>query len=267
MNEPVHCCEPDNGSVPFPKHQHAFFIVGTEHLFLVHMTNMWIDCHLYQFILEIGVPEDVKQRYLDDRKRHPTDWYIIGNEHDDTMSLPNIQRGQRTSFRGSIWRGWPTKKGSPHWPWSNDDPVIKGFEVQVKRIVCFRHFDFNFNNPNTLSYILFGKGNEAHMQHYQVKQPEFDHVVTLAEAPEWLAAEGRRHRSAPLVGRKPRRGWKPACTSTSPTSPRFRGAWTAGTASTARTPWRTARTMSSSRGSGRAARSRSTGRCSSGRSP
>jgi hypothetical protein len=105
------------------------------------------------------------------------------------MSLPDIKRGKRGSFTGSIWRGWPSTTGTEHWPWANEPPVVEGFEVTIDQVVYFRHFDFNLNYPITLTYILFGAGNEAHLHHYQVKQPEFDHVVTLTEAPNWLPTE------------------------------------------------------------------------------
>jgi hypothetical protein len=181
--------KPNDDAVSLPRSQHAFFVVGTQHLFLVHQTNMWIDCHQYQFIARARIPPDAKQRFLEDRNRHPTDWYIVGNDADDLISLPDIQRGKRTSFTGSIWRGWPKNEGTPHWPWAKDEPIVGHFDVEVERIVHFRHFDFNFNPPNTLSYILFGRGDEAHLQHYQVKQPDFDHVLTLSKAPAWLPEE------------------------------------------------------------------------------
>lgn len=178
----------DGDAVTLPLAQHACVIVGIRHLFLVHMTNLWIDCHRYQAILRVKLPADVKQAFLDDRKAHPTEWHIVGNESSDLVSLPDIQRGKRTSFTGSLWRGLPDPKypGTPDWPWATQPPVIGGFEVQIEHVVYFRRFDFNLNYPNTPTYILFGAGDEAHLHNYQVKQPEYDHVVTLSGAPKWL---------------------------------------------------------------------------------
>lgn len=180
---------PLHDAVTLHRSQHALFLVGTQHLFLVHMTNMWTECHQYQFIARARVPPDIKERYLEDRNRHPTDWYIVGNDAEDLISLPDIQRGRRTSFKGSLWRGFPKIGGTDDWPWANEPATIAHFDVEVERVVYFRHFDFNFNQPNTLSYLLFGRGDEAHLQHYQVKQPDFDHVLTLSKAPAWLPEE------------------------------------------------------------------------------
>lgn len=179
----------DTDGVELPKMQHALFMVGTQHLFLVHMTNFSIDCHRYQAIFRAEIPDDIKALWLEDRKRHPTDWYIVGNDATDPINLTEIKRGARSTFTGSMWRCMPAEITNPNWPWDGAPTVADSFEVRVTQVVYFRRFDFNQNNPNTLTYILFGAGHEAHLNHYQVKEPEFDHVLTLSEAPAWLPPE------------------------------------------------------------------------------
>lgn len=176
-------------TVPYMKMQHALFLLGTEHLFLVHMTNFNFDCHRYQAVFRVEIPAHVRETYFDDRARHPTDWYVVGNTEQDLLNLTEIQRGARTSFRGSLWRCMPERMGSEHWPWKGAPTVAEDFEVEIVRTVYFRRFDFNLNPPNTATYILFGEGSEAHLDHYQVKEPEYDHVLTLSEAPAWLPKE------------------------------------------------------------------------------
>lgn len=176
----------DPNTVSMMQSQHACFIVGTQALFLVHMANSWIDCHRYQMVLRITIPDDVKQRFLDDRKRHPGEWYIIGNLAENLLSLPDIKRGAVRSFQASLWRGWPANEGSPSWPWADTPPVISTFEVTIDRVVWFRRFDFNEDWPRTAGYVLFGEGDEAHINHSPIKQPDFDHVASLAVAPAWL---------------------------------------------------------------------------------
>lgn len=176
----------DPDAVTLMQMQHALFIVGTQHLFLVHMTNFAMDCHRYQVILRVEIPDDVKTTFLEDRERHPDCWYIIGNTAADKMNLTEIKRGARTSFTGSIWRCMPKEITNEDWPWDGAPTVAESFEVRISQVVYFRRFDYNLNRPNTLTYVLFGAGHEAHLNHYQVKPPEFDHVVTLSEAPAWL---------------------------------------------------------------------------------
>jgi hypothetical protein len=47
-------------------------------------------------------------------------------------------------------------------------------------------FSMSFQPPDPLTYVLFGFGDEAHMTNCQTKEPDFDHIVSLAEAPDWL---------------------------------------------------------------------------------
>jgi hypothetical protein len=58
--------------------------------------------------------------------------------------------------------------------------------VTIERVVYFRHFSMSFQPPDPLTYVLFGFGDEAHMTNCQTKEPDFDHIVSLAEAPDWL---------------------------------------------------------------------------------
>ena len=169
-------------------HQHAFFVVGTRDLFLVHQGNMWMEPHRYQVVMRIALPADVQTELLSDRTRHPDAWYIIGNKSDAAFALPTIPQGARTSFTGSVWRGWPTQPGTEHWPWANTPPVIARFEVSIAQIVYYRHLDFNLDYPRTATYLLFGRGTEAHLYHLVTQQPDYDHVASLVRAPSWLPA-------------------------------------------------------------------------------
>lgn len=179
----------DPNSVSMMRSQHACFLVGTQALFLVHMGNAWMDCHRYQMILRITIPEDVKQKFLEDRIRHPGEWYITGNLEQNLLSLPDIKRGVVKSFRASLFRGWPDPMVEGPWPWAKTKPVISSFEVTIDRVVWFRRYDFNEDWPRTSGYVLFGEGDEAHITHSPIKQPDFDHVANLAIAPAWLPKE------------------------------------------------------------------------------
>lgn len=192
--------------------QHAFFLVGEEHPFLVHMTNMWMDAHLYQVVLRVTFPREMWEAYTRHRDEETgakaDDWYIVGNVAGDEMTLPDLARGAKRSFRASLWRGWPTKapeEGS-HWPWSATPPIVEDFEVRIERVVQYRHFDWNLQRPTSLTYFLFGEGDEAHMQSYQIKQPDFDHVLSLSGPPSGVAPallEAGVHVNFPSVAAQP----------------------------------------------------------------
>ncbi len=126
---------------------------------------------------------------MEHRRRHPNDWFIIGNLECNKLRIPDFQLASVREFEASMWMGFPTTTGSEHWPWANEPTVTDNFVVEVKRVVYYRRLDFSQDYPRTASYILFGKGDEAHLNHSPVKQPDYDHVLTLSSPPAWLPDE------------------------------------------------------------------------------
>jgi hypothetical protein len=167
-------------------HRHAFVMTGTKTLFLCHLTQLHTEMHMYQLVLRVRLPDYVMQIYRDDQLRHPDSTYFLGNVELDEFSLPDLQTGARVAFIGEFWRDIPDEPVYTHWPWRDEKPVAANFDVEIERVVHYRHFDFNFNYPNSLTYFMFGAGNEAHLYHYQTREPDFDQVISLTAAPHWL---------------------------------------------------------------------------------
>lgn len=166
-------------------HQHAFVMLGTKTLFLCHLTMFKMEEHMYQLVMRARLSDDAMQEYVRRRSQHPSETYFLANSKPDLMTLPELQIGARSGFSVEVFQGIPKRKHYNGWPWEGVPPVIQA-PVTIERIVYYRHFDFNLNYPASLTYILFGSGGEAHLSHYQTKEPDFDHVVSLAEAPDWL---------------------------------------------------------------------------------
>jgi len=174
--------------VPLKKddRRHAFIMVGNKTLFLVHMTMFHMEEHCYQIVLRARLPASIMKRFREWRRKNPKQAYFLANLAESAMDIPQIACGQVTSFEAEIFAGIPPKKEYTEWPWGDVQPVARRVRVHVERVVYYRHFDYNFDYPHNLTYVLFGAGNEAHMQSYQTKEPDFDHVLTLAAAPSWL---------------------------------------------------------------------------------
>jgi hypothetical protein len=171
--------------------QHAFAMLGLKTLFLCHLTMFRMEDHMYQLVVRAKLPDYAMQQYVAERKKAPQEIvFFLGNSAQDLMTVPELQTGARSRFLADIFRDipgpGPDGQYQPAWPWKDVTPVIKGVPVTVERIVYFRHFDYNLSLPRDLSYVLFGSGDEAHITHYQVSEPDFDHVVSLAKAPDWL---------------------------------------------------------------------------------
>jgi hypothetical protein len=110
----------------------------------------------------------------------------------DLFTVPELIIGKQKTYTADIWCGIPYKKEYTEWPWNGLPPAIAGVQVTVERVVFFRHFDFNQDYPRTASYLLFGAGGEAFLTHYLVKEPDFEHILTLSSSPSWLPEEQLR---------------------------------------------------------------------------
>ena len=179
----------DMMAIPNDPDRHAFVMLGSEHLFLSHLTMFHMENHCYQLILRAKLPPDVMQAYRLWRKNNAENTYFLGNIKSDLWTCPQVKIGARKSFIADIWEGIPHKAAYEEWPWEHQTPIAKSVNVTIEDIVYYRHFDFNHGFPNDLSYLLFGMKPEAFLVHFQTKEPDFDHVLSLVEAPDWLPAE------------------------------------------------------------------------------
>jgi hypothetical protein len=173
---------------PLDPDQHAFVMLGEKTLFLGHLTMLHMPEHMFQVVLRAKLPDDAMAKYVTDRAKHPKETYFLGNSPDDLMTMFSLHSGRR-EFVADIFRGIPYKKEYMEWPWKNESPIVHNVKTTIEREVYYRQFDFNLQYPETLTYVVFGAGSEAHLMHYQVKEPDFDHMLSLAETPEWLPQE------------------------------------------------------------------------------
>jgi hypothetical protein len=192
-----------------PPHQHAFILTGNDVLFGTHMTQYHCEIHKYQMVLRLGLPPEARQALRDLRRRNPAATFVLCNAPADPdrgitlLSVPDIASGRRPAFTGNIFFGFrdppdPAPDGWFPWDLSWTIPMIADVEVTVERVVLFRPFAHHEPPPPHPSYFLFGHGTEAHMTNLQTAglltgpfdAPRFgidyDHVTSLAEAPQWL---------------------------------------------------------------------------------
>lgn len=184
-------------------HQHAMTIVGDETLFAVHMTQFYMEEHKYQLVFEVSLEPEVAEALRKARRQFPKDWFVLSNDASDLFTIPDLASGRTSSYRAQIFQGLPpfTEKDeeSPHfYPWSPDrvDPLIDGVQARVERIVMFRPFAHHLTLPDFATYLIFGRGDEAHMTNLQTGYlstglfdalgfgPDYDHVMSLAEVPK-----------------------------------------------------------------------------------
>lgn len=200
-------------------HQHAFILVGEKQLFGVHMTQYHCELHKYQIILKLKLPDAVYEDFVKLRQAYPNDSFVLCNAKDPeheilppdeirSYSIPDLASCRVTHFTANIFQGIrPLSQeeiaADPHFfPWAKKyaHAAIGEFTATVERIVLFRPFDHLDQLSEYARYFLFGddESGEAHMTNLQTASlvtspfepqvfgPDYDHVMSLAERPDWL---------------------------------------------------------------------------------
>lgn len=168
-------------------HRHGFVMAGDKALFLCHMpmhlpTAHGHHVHLYQIAIRATLPAEDMETYRSAYGKGETVFLV--NAEDDTFTLPDLIRGKKPSFAAVVYPKANVQPGKRMPPWDGLTPLIARTTVTVQRIVFWRHFDLNFDPPDTPTYILFGEGGEAFLQHYNTRSPDVDHVVQLKKMPD-----------------------------------------------------------------------------------
>jgi len=169
--------------------QHAFILVGDKTLFLCHMTMFHMEEHCHQLVLRISVPEPLHRQIQQWRKERPDEPLFMATP--TGIDIADLVIGTTRELQMALHRGIPAPdEGGEyhHWPWDGLAPAVADVRVTLARVVLHRHFHLGFPPPQSLTYFLFGTGDEAHMQSYQFAEPDYDHVLSLAAVPDWLPA-------------------------------------------------------------------------------
>lgn len=192
--------------------QHAFALLGRDTIFGVHMTQYHCDKHRYQVVLRIEMPKEATDEYLRQRANHPDATFIFcnGETPEEKFSIPALGAGNthwdgtRGVIHGNIFFGFRDPvvvPPPPHWfPWNLKDtiPMIENVPVTVERVILFRPFSMGDIAPDKATYLVFGRGDEAHMTNLQTGQLltgpadiplyglDVDHIMSLDHAPDWL---------------------------------------------------------------------------------
>ncbi|MGH9277631.1 MAG: hypothetical protein ACRD12_05935 [Acidimicrobiales bacterium] len=134
--------------------------------------------HDWQLLMEVRLPPDAQQRYLDDREQHaeqklysfdPKEFVIPDLLGDD--SHESGHGAAASTITGAFVRGHFEKP---------DGVRVTGKDVPVAvvRIVHARRFDPDAAPLATLEYILFGKGDDLFLAHRITQPPDFDHLLS-----------------------------------------------------------------------------------------
>ncbi|MCU7820783.1 hypothetical protein [Kitasatospora sp. DSM 101779] len=161
---------------------HSFILAGRDTVFGYHLAMFGMAEHRYQVVLEYRLPTDIVDIYLKDRADHPESWHAVRNTED--MVLPPIGDGTVSEYPARLDRVTQTGNGEDR-VW---EPISGGFTARIERVLTFRRFseeDF----PAHLTYLIYGRGDEAHIAHRLVKRPHYEQIVTLQRVPEGVTQD------------------------------------------------------------------------------
>jgi hypothetical protein len=162
---------------------HNFFMFGSKTLYVEHMPMFTEEKHMYQVILRVELPDAIMRGYRA-RQAGPrrTPWNLVNSA--SLYTLPQIKAGTLRSIQVDVYEDYSNADAAPVGsPFATDVPL------EVREVLHFRHWDFNIPRPQHLTYLLFGRGGEAHLSHYIARDPDFQHIVTLRSAPAWLSRD------------------------------------------------------------------------------
>jgi hypothetical protein len=174
-----------NDPTPWPiidtPNTHGMFMLGTTTVYLSHMPMFCKEDHHYQMTLQVSLDADSMAVYLADKAQHPDAPYNLTNPDSFQFTLPDLATGVVTRYPAIIYRDYSNDTGEP------GTPIVQSAIVTVERVLYYRGFDQNIPRPENLSYILFGDGQQAHLDHYIAADPDFQHLLTLPAVPTWLS--------------------------------------------------------------------------------
>jgi hypothetical protein len=163
---------------------HNWMLVGGQTAFLSHLPMFdklnpagtdYLTPHRFQVILQASFnnsKSDLGSLYFAERRSHP-DVKMFTVSPAKPFVLPQVAAPTPlTSFRGTVFRGHLERGGTP----------IRGLQsatVSIKKVVHFHKFDPAAKAPQTLEYLLFGRGPDLFLAHSIVKPPNFDQILSV----------------------------------------------------------------------------------------
>ncbi|MGA5040004.1 hypothetical protein ACPCA8_23530 [Streptomyces capoamus] len=196
-----------------PPASHGMAVVGNGTVFMSHLPMIHRP-HNYQVILNVSLGS-LDSAYLDDRKAHPeARLYTFAPE---PFVLPDLFPGEtgepaRRSFTGSLFRNhFEQPPAHPETPFEISSDVT----VDVIDVIVHNRFTPDARQPEELTYILFGQGQERFLAHRitgpfkPTNRQEFDHLLAVdLQGPQMSDGQLRHGVEVTVTGRSNEPGAK-----------------------------------------------------------
>jgi hypothetical protein len=166
-----------SGAVPGPAPdvgRHNMFAFGRQTVYLSHLP-MFMAPHNTQLILEVAVEDgdhSLLEAWSRERESHPDQRvYTVMPETFALSTLYTPDPPARSLFRARFFRGHLEHGGVVI-------PELSNVKVRVTHVVYAKRFDQE-SKPDELTYLLFGRGEEAFLAHVISRPPDFDQILSV----------------------------------------------------------------------------------------
>lgn len=161
--------------------RHAFIVVGKQTLFMCHQIMLSMPEHNHESVFEITLPDDIRAAILKERTELGAT-HFLANSAGSERTLDKLASRNGQKVTADIWNFFPSPEDwGKEWPWAGA-PNFQNVPVTIVRDVR----EIAIGDPveqDFESYLLFGKGDEAHLYHLVRNRPDYDHVLSLRASP------------------------------------------------------------------------------------
>ena len=186
---------------------HNMLVLGDQTVFFSHLPMFqgldesrtdFVSPHRFQVILQAALSADQMTAYAKDRQAHPeVQFYTLGPEKFVLTRLFEPKTApQMTEFTATVFRGHLEA------PTSRRVPGLEQVTIKIARVVHGRKFDPKGTKPDTLEYLLFGRGAERFVAHAISAPPDFDHVLNVSVSPNPADGDLEQEVRVSIPGRK-----------------------------------------------------------------
>jgi hypothetical protein len=148
---------------------HGFVLMGEQLVYGGHLAMFTMAAHRYQVVATFGFSAEAKKAYVDARHAVPTATFVVVNE--EKLLLQKMVADRK--FTGSILE---VVDNDLH----NAKPIVSGVPVEIGSVLHNRQFTDDEDYPPKPSYLLFGKGSEAHVTHYMTRKPDYQLLAAVS---------------------------------------------------------------------------------------
>ena len=91
--------------------QHEFLLQGQEKIYIIHFPMFHLEKHRHQLIIEVELPSDAKEKYIQAKKADPSTIFTVNTT--EALALADLTAGKKKTFKAIIKSRSPKEYEKP----------------------------------------------------------------------------------------------------------------------------------------------------------